>query len=55
LRGRCCADAPVRRAGWAAPVFDRLALGWKSYPADRARTLWFDDVVLAREPVGCPR
>jgi hypothetical protein len=40
---------------WTAPTFDRMDLGWESYQADSARTIWIDDVVLSKTKVGCPQ
>lgn len=40
---------------WAAPVFERIDLGWESYQADDARALWIDDVAIGAERIGCPR
>jgi hypothetical protein len=39
---------------WTAPEFDRVDLGWESYQADDARTLWIDDVALGKTRLGCP-
>jgi len=39
---------------WTAPVFDRLSLGWESYQTDGVRTIYLDDVVVSRTPIGCP-
>ncbi len=39
---------------WTAPIFERIDLGWESYQADEARTLWIDDVVIGTERIGCP-
>jgi len=39
---------------WVAPTFSRLDVGWQSYQADDARTIWIDDVVLSETMVGCP-
>jgi hypothetical protein len=39
---------------WSAPNFASLELGWESYQSDSARTLYLDDIVIARERVGCP-
>jgi len=39
---------------WAAPSFDRIDLGWESYQADDARTMWLDDVAIGSERMGCP-
>ena len=52
--GQGCVNQPATYP-WTAPVFDRLDLGWESYQADDARTLWLDDVVVSTGPIGCPR
>ncbi|HET6148498.1 MAG TPA: hypothetical protein VFH68_13275, partial [Polyangia bacterium] len=39
---------------WTAPTFDRLSLGWESYQTDGVRTIYIDDVVVSRAPIGCP-
>jgi hypothetical protein len=39
---------------WTAPIFERIDVGWESYQADEARTLWIDDVVIGTERIGCP-
>jgi hypothetical protein len=39
---------------WAAPTFSRIDLGWESYQADGARTIWIDDVALGTQRLGCP-
>lgn len=39
---------------WTAPRFQRIDVGWESYQADDARTLWIDDVALATSRIGCP-
>jgi hypothetical protein len=39
---------------WTAPNFEQLDVGWESYQADDARTLYLDDVVVASHPIGCP-
>ena len=39
---------------WTAPTFDRLSLGWESYQSDGVRTIYLDDVVVSRTPIGCP-
>jgi hypothetical protein len=39
---------------WEAPSFEQLDLGWESYQADDARTMWVDDVVISTTRVGCP-
>ncbi len=39
---------------WTAPTFERVDLGWESYQADDARTIWIDDVALGTERLGCP-
>jgi hypothetical protein len=40
---------------WSAPSFDRIDLGWESYQADDARTIWIDDVAIGTEKIGCPQ
>jgi hypothetical protein len=40
---------------WTAPLFRQIDLGWESYQADDARTLWIDDVAVATTRIGCPR
>ncbi len=39
---------------WTAPTFDRLSLGWESYQTDVVRTIYVDDVVVSKMPIGCP-
>jgi len=39
---------------WLAPEFDRIDLGWESYQADDARTIWIDDPALGTQRLGCP-
>jgi len=39
---------------WQAPVFSRIDVGWESYQADEARSIWIDDVVVSQQQVGCP-
>ena len=51
--GQGCVNQPPNYP-WTAPTFDRLDLGWESYQADDARTLWIDDVVVSTTPIGCP-
>jgi hypothetical protein len=29
-------------------------VGWESYQADAARTIWLDDVAIGRTRIGCP-
>ncbi len=40
---------------WTAPTFDHVDVGWESYQPDEARTLYMDDIVLAKEKIGCPQ
>jgi hypothetical protein len=40
---------------WTAPTFERIDVGWESYQADEARTLWIDDVAIGTQRVGCPQ
>lgn len=39
---------------WVAPTFESLHVGWESYQADDARSIWIDDVVFSSTPIGCP-
>ncbi len=39
---------------WTAPTFERIDVGWESYQADDARTLWIDDVAIGTQRIGCP-
>jgi hypothetical protein len=41
----------LRRAGWR-PALTDLLLGWESYGGD-SDTLWFDDIALGPERIGC--
>jgi hypothetical protein len=41
----------LRKAGWR-PALKDFALGWESY-AGQAMTLWFDDVALDAQRIGC--
>jgi hypothetical protein len=38
---------------WLAPTFSRIDLGWESYQADAARTIWIDDVAIGTVRLGC--
>ena len=51
--GSGCVNQPATYQ-WTAPSFDRLDLGWESYQADSARTMWIDDVAISRTRIGCP-
>jgi polysaccharide lyase-like protein len=51
--GDGCGDQPNDYT-WIAPVFTRIQVGWESYQADEARSLWIDDVALSEERIGCP-
>lgn len=51
--GTGCVAPPNDRV-WQAPVFSRIDVGWESYQADEARTIWIDDVVVSQQQVGCP-
>lgn len=39
---------------WTAPTFERIDVGWESYQADQARTLWIDDLAIGTQRIGCP-
>jgi hypothetical protein len=46
--------APTQ-AAWPAPRLEALELGWETYIFDLGPAeLWFDDVVLDDERIGCP-
>ena len=51
--GQGCVHQPQTYT-WEAPSFEQLDLGWESYQADEARTMWVDDVVISTTRVGCP-
>ncbi|WP_437528513.1 hypothetical protein WME79_45680 [Sorangium sp. So ce726] len=51
--GQGCANN-VENYEWTAPAFDSVGLGWESYQADSARSMWIDDVVIGTGPIGCP-
>jgi hypothetical protein len=53
-KGQGCADTVAADYTWAAPTFNKLDVGWESYQADDARTIWIDDVVISSSQVGCP-
>jgi hypothetical protein len=40
---------------WTAPTFDHLDVGWESYQNDEARTLYIDDLIVSKSPIGCPK
>ena len=52
--GQGCVHQPATFR-WTAPTFADVDLGWESYQADDARTLYVDDVVLDTQRVGCPQ
>ena len=65
LNGEALPDLSIDRTGdgcvaqdasytWEAPTFSRLDVGWESYQADEARSIWIDDVVISSTMVGCP-
>ncbi|UQA59460.1 hypothetical protein [Polyangium aurulentum] len=51
--GQGCVHQPADFP-WTAPSFEKMAIGWESYQADEARTMWIDDVVISEAPIGCP-
>lgn len=51
--GQSCMHQPASFP-WSAPRFERIDLGWESYTADDARTIWIDDVAIGAQRVGCP-
>jgi hypothetical protein len=50
--GEGCVDPSA--STWIAPTFSQLDVGWQSYQADDARSIWIDDVVIGSSKVGCP-
>jgi len=53
--GDGCTNPDTPAAPWTAPLFSEIYLGWESYLPDDARAIWIDDVVLATQPIGCPK
>jgi hypothetical protein len=51
--GQGCVHQPASFQ-WLAPEFKRIDVGWESYQADAARTMWIDDVALGTQRLGCP-
>jgi hypothetical protein len=39
---------------WQAPNYTQLDVGWESYQADGAHTIWLDDVAYGPARIGCP-
>jgi hypothetical protein len=50
--GQGCVHQPATFK-WLAPQFKRIDVGWESYQADAARTMWIDDVALGTQRLGC--
>ncbi|MDP9033352.1 MAG: hypothetical protein M3O50_00970 [Myxococcota bacterium] len=51
--GEGCTQQPSTYV-WTAPSFQQLDVGWESYQADDARTIWIDDLAYGQARVGCP-
>jgi hypothetical protein len=51
--GDGCISQPATYV-WTAPSFQQIDVGWESYQADAARTIWIDDVAIGAAPIGCP-
>ena len=51
--GDGCVNQPATYV-WTAPSFTQIDLGWESYQADDARTIWIDDVAIGTQSVPCP-
>ena len=51
--GQGCVNQPATFP-WLAPTVEQIDLGWESYQADSARTIWIDDVALGTKRLGCP-
>ena len=52
--GQGCSGPVGNGFEWTAPSFEQIDLGWESYQADDARTMWIDDVVISTTRVNCP-
>jgi hypothetical protein len=51
--GQGCVHQPGTYT-WTAPTFEYLDIGWEAYQNDTARTLYIDDLVISKSPIGCP-
>lgn len=51
--GAGCVSQPAGYE-WASPTISQLDVGWESYQADGARTMWIDDVAYGTTRIGCP-
>lgn len=51
--GQGCVSQPGTFT-WTAPNFEYLDIGWEAYQPDTARTLYIDDLVISKSPIGCP-
>jgi hypothetical protein len=50
--GEGCVHQPATFT-WLAPDFSQLDVGFESYQADGARTMWIDDVAFGTSPLSC--
>jgi hypothetical protein len=51
--GQGCVNQPATFS-WLAPTVEQVDVGWESYQADGARTMWIDDVGIGAQRLGCP-
>ncbi len=51
--GEGCISQPAGYE-WQSPTFSQLDIGWESYQADGARTMWIDDAAFSTSRIGCP-
>src|SRR6202142_2438327 len=51
--GAGCVSQPAGYE-WASPTISQVDVGWESYQADDARTMWIDDVAFGTTRIGCP-
>ncbi len=51
--GDGCISQPATYV-WAAPSIHQVDVGWESYQADAARTIWLDDIAIGSVRIGCP-
>ncbi|MBV9949578.1 MAG: hypothetical protein JOZ69_22240 [Myxococcales bacterium] len=51
--GDGCVNQPATYE-WTAPSFQQIDVGWESYQADDARTIWIDDLAIGTASIACP-
>jgi hypothetical protein len=52
-KGAGCVSQPSTYE-WTSPTISQADVGWESYQADGARTMWIDDVAFGAARIGCP-